>query len=138
MIDFGALNRIGRDIRKSFEPSLEIKLRKTEVHLLTLIDRHPEEPFIFYGKRIGLQRSSFTYLVETLEHKGLVIKKDSNSDKRTKVLCLTEEGKLITRDIERQFEVYLTEKLSVFDKDELEKLNHHVEQIKLMMRKMQS
>ena len=89
MVDFGALNRIGRDVRKGFVPKLDIKLREREVHLLSLIQKHPSEPFIFYSDRIGLERSSFSYLSEALELKELITREDSKKDKRTKTMILT-------------------------------------------------
>jgi DNA-binding MarR family transcriptional regulator len=136
MIDFGALNRIGRDIRKGFIPTVNIKLKNREVHLLSMIQKHPKEPFIFYAERLGLERSSFSYIAENLELKGLIIRKNSMDDKRVKYLTLSETGIALTDDIERQFQLYLENLLSVLSKKEVTKLDQAVEAIKAIMSKV--
>lgn len=136
MVDFGALNRIGRDIRKNFEPKLNIKLRGREVHLLSMIQKHPGEPFIFYSEGIGLERSSFSYLSEVLELKGLIERKDLTNDKRTKTMVLTKAGEQIANEIERQFQEYLEKLLSVLTKEEVTRLDDLVEELKKIAKKM--
>lgn len=136
MIDFGALNRIGRDVRKGFTPTLDIKLRNREVHLLTMIQKHPNEPFIFYAERLGLERSSFSYIAETLELKGLILKENSIDDKRVKFLTLSEMGIALTDDIERQFQQYLENMLSILSEKEVNNLDNAVEAIKTLMNKV--
>lgn len=136
MIDFGALNRIGRDVRKGFEPKLDIKLRNKEVHLLSMIQKHPNEPFSFYSERLGLERSSFSYVAEILEIKGLIIRKNSKDDKRAKILTLSETGIALTDDIERQFQLYLENLLSILSEKELNDVDKAVEVIKKIMSKV--
>jgi len=136
MIDFGALNRIGRDVRKGFIPKLDVKLRNREVHLLSMIQKHPNEPFIFYSERLGLERSSFSYMAETLELKGLIIRKNAIDDKRVKYLTLSKKGISITDEIERQFQLYLENLLSVLSKKEISDMDHAVETIKKIMSKI--
>lgn len=136
MVDFGALTRIGRNVRKGFVPKIDMKLREKEVRLLTLIEKHPEEPFVFFSERIGLERSSFSYLSEALELKGLIEREDSLKDKRTKTIKLTETGKMVTDEIERQFQVYLTNLLSALSNAEVEKLDNSIEDIKKIMHKL--
>lgn len=136
MIDFGALNRLGRDIRKKFEPKIDKKLRNREVHLISLIKKHPEEPFVFYSERLGLERSSFSYLAEMLELKGLIKRKNSDKDKRTKILVLTEEGCNLADEIEKQFQEYLVDLLKKLSKSEYKKLDSAVELVKKMMDKI--
>lgn len=136
MIDFGALNRIGRDVRKNFNPSLERKLKRKEIHLLSMIDKHPSKPFVYYSERIGLERSSFSYLSEALELKGMLIREDSSKDKRTKTLKLTKKGKSITDEIETQFQAYLKKLLSVLSEEEYKEFDSSVEKIKELMGKI--
>lgn len=136
MIDFGALKRIGSDVRKGFIPTLDIKLRNREVHLLSMIQKHPNEAFIFYSERLGLERSSFSYIAETLELKGLILRKNSIDDKRVKYLTLSEIGIALTDDIERQFQLYLENLLSGLSKKEVNDVDNAVEVIKKIMSKV--
>lgn len=136
MIDFGALNRLGRDIRKNFTPRIDKKLRNREVHLISLIEKHPEEPFVFYSERLGLERSSFSYLAEMLELKGLIKRENSNKDKRTKILILTVEGRNLAAEIEKQFQEYLVILLEKLSRSEYKKLDNAVELVKELMDKV--
>jgi DNA-binding MarR family transcriptional regulator len=136
MIDFGALNRIGRDVRKGFIPTLDMKLRNREVQLLSMIQKHPNEPFIFYSERLGLERSSFSYMAEVLELKGLILRKNSKDDKRVKYLTLTKKGISLTDEIERQFQQYLENMLSKLSKKEVNDVDQAVETIKNIMSKI--
>ena len=138
MIDFGALKRIGRDVRKGFKPSLDIKLKNKEIHLLSMIEKHPSMPFIYYSERIGLERSSFSYLSEMLELKGMLKKEDSSNDKRTKTLILTEQGAIVAAEIESQFQDYLINLLSVLSLEEYREYDSSVEKIKLLMKKIKN
>lgn len=136
MIDFGSLRRIGRDLRKNFVPILDVKLREKEIHLLSLIEKHPDEPFVFFSERLGMERSSFSYLTEALELKGFLVKTDALKDKRTKSLMLTDKGKLISKEIEQQFSEYLKDLLSVLSQEEKEEVDSCVETIKEIMAKV--
>lgn len=136
MIDFGALSRIGRDVRKGFIPTLDTKLRNREVHLLSMVQKHPDEPFIFYSERLGLERSSFSYIAETLELKGLILRENSLDDKRVKFLTLSEMGIALTNDIERQFQLYLENLLCTLSKKEYDDVHNAVETIKIIMSKV--
>ena len=54
--------------------------------------------------RLGIDNSTTTRLIIGLEKKGWVIRKKNQSDHRVVVAFLTEEGKSVQKEIEKQFD----------------------------------
>jgi len=52
------------------------------------------------SKRVGKDQANVTRISDLLERKGLVLRKPNPEDKRSSLVCLTEEGKQIIRQLD--------------------------------------
>ena len=61
----------------------------------TLLAINPEKgtPVTKIAPRMGMEPNSLSRLINSLESKGLIIRKKDKADKRQVFICLTEEGK---------------------------------------------
>ncbi len=112
-----------RDILKEFKPETEKRFNRSEVELLTVLAKEKGKPFRHYGKRVKLEKGSFTYLVDLLVEKGLVLKIIDQFDRRKKTLDLTEKGNKMVEDVNRQFVEYIEKKFEVFNEEDLKSLD---------------
>lgn len=130
MLDFKELERFAMGIKRGFRPSVSIKVNKSEVDLLMLVSRKPDRSFREYGRRIHLEKSSFSYIVDLLVLKELVVKVEDEEDKRRKTLRITEKGEDLVKELGKQRDDYINEVLSVLSKDEKEELEKAVATVK--------
>lgn len=114
--------KFSRNLSRGFRPNLDEKLNPSAIHLLARISHKEDLPIFAYGKMLRLEKSSMSYLVDLLEAKDLVLKKEDPHDRRRKSLVLTDKGKTVAKDLKEQHKEFLNEKLSVFDENQLAKL----------------
>ena len=135
-INFKVLERFGKGIEKGFRPILEFKLNRTEIELLMLLEHKPDMPFKDYGRMIRLEKSSFTYLVDLLETKGLVNKIDDEDDRRRKYLEITQKGKDTVIKLKELHHEFMQERLKIFTETEIKELRKAVETIERLTEKL--
>ncbi|MGD9909875.1 MAG: MarR family winged helix-turn-helix transcriptional regulator [Candidatus Izemoplasmatales bacterium] len=110
-------------VMRDFHPKLSEKLRGREIHLITLLAKEPNMPLFFYAEHIGLERGSFTYMVDVLEERGILVRKSNPFDKRHKSIVLTDKGLSLVREAEEQLQDFMkifVSKLSEEDQSLLE------------------
>jgi DNA-binding MarR family transcriptional regulator len=126
MLDFKELERFSRDMKRGFRPHVSEKVNRSEVDLLMLVSRDPNQSFRRYGKHIHLEKSSFSYIVDLLVLKGLVVKIEDEEDKRRKTLEITEKGEALVKELGQQRDAYIEKRLSIFTKEEIDELENVV------------
>ena len=69
------------------------ELKPRRFAILTLIDENPGVTLTALGRASGRDKSTLTPAINDLEHRGLITRERSASDRRSYVLSLTREGK---------------------------------------------
>lgn len=77
-----------------------IPLTKLQFVFLRVISTNNNQPQNNLAVLTGRDKTTFTRNLNTLEKKGLVCRKPSESDKRIKLVCITEKGLEITKKSE--------------------------------------
>lgn len=135
-MDIKLLDKFSRTIMHTFKPEVEIDLKPKEYHLITMLMEKPNRPLHEYAHHIGLEKGSFTYLVQVLELKGLLTRLDDENDRRKKTLILTEKGKELAITLDEQFNAHINDKLSVLTRSERDKLDESFKTIKSILPKL--
>ncbi|WP_136668022.1 MarR family winged helix-turn-helix transcriptional regulator [Flavobacterium sp. H122] len=91
---------------------------------LLSIDREEGTPSTKISSRMGMEATSLTRTLKTLEEKGLIIRKPNPNDGRGVLIYLTEEGKL-KRELSKQTVLKFNETVKQHIPEE--KLIHFVE-----------
>ncbi|MBN1537205.1 MAG: hypothetical protein JW908_10775 [Anaerolineales bacterium] len=126
-----------RELKKDFAPELSVDLNNKEVELLLLVNKYPSESMGFYGREIGLEKGSFTYLSDLLIQKKLIVQTENPIDSRSKLLELSEIGVMISNTIRMQLDSYISERLKIFSDFEVHQLIFAIEAIKNLYEKFQ-
>ncbi len=135
-MDFNILHQFADRVLKDFAPHMEHRLRPREVHLLMMIDKEPDKPLRFYARHVGLERGSFTYLTEVMEHRGYVIRKEDTQDRRKKTLELTDLGRQVIQDAKNEMEQHLERVFEPFTDAEREDLKRAMDTIERLLPKL--
>lgn len=136
MFKLDVLERFHKDVKRDFHPAVSVKINRSEMDLLLVLQEMPNQPFRFYGHHIHLEKSSLSYIIDLLVLKGLVIKIENESDKRKKTLELTSNGLEIVQELTSQYDEYYQKRISIYSEKELEKLTEAVAVIKVLSKKM--
>jgi len=110
---------------KSFDSSLlELGLNKTEERVLMMSWNHTGETMQFLSRAAGLEKGSFTTVIDSLESKGLVIRERDENDKRSFNVRPTPAGERMAQQVDTLFVDHLRallDKLPPDDRIEFEK-----------------
>ena len=136
-MNYMEFEKFHRDLRKGFKPSTHIRVNPSEVALLKSLEKEPNMSFKFYGRHLKLEKSSFSYIVDLLEIKGLVAKEEDKEDRRRKSLELTEKGKALVEELNQEFEVYLEKRFEHFSKEDLEDLENAYDIIRRLNKELE-
>lgn len=112
-------------------------LNISEKRTLIYIYKHEGNTMSEYSKKVGLARGSFTTVADSLEKKGFVGRISSCDDRRICSLVLTEEGKIIAREIDAAFKRHLAARLASLSGEELANLKRALETIAATIEKIQ-
>lgn len=104
-----------------------VKLSMTEVHTLEAIDDSNSKMMSDVATRLRITQGTLTTTINRLSHKGYVVRKKDEIDKRITRLELTEKGQEVM-EIHQQFHDEMVDRLLLYI-DEDSDLIHSVEQI---------
>jgi DNA-binding MarR family transcriptional regulator len=122
-IDYGPLETsIGYRLRRAqlgiFEDVIrifdEVGLRPGSFSVLLIIGRNPGLKQSEVSAALGIQRTNFVGLIDSLERRGLAVRKLAENDRRSYALHLTPAGKeLVARatELQRRHEATLAKRL---------------------------
>ncbi|QTD42761.1 MarR family winged helix-turn-helix transcriptional regulator [Sporosarcina sp. Te-1] len=74
-------------------------LNPTEFSVLELLYHKGDQPIQMMGKNVLISSSSITYVVDKLEQKNYVVRKDCPEDRRVTYAALTDAGRAFMDDI---------------------------------------
>ena len=100
---------------------IDILLKTDEIHLLDLIDKHPDCNLTTLSDQMMASKMLISGLVRRLENKKLLTVRQGRNKKEL-ICCLTERGKIAvdTHDAYHRMEnIYLTEKLEQYTDSEI-------------------
>ena len=70
-----------------------VDIRPTQYSVMTVIGANPGLSQMAVAKRLGIERARLVHLLDSLEHRDLVSRVRSTTDRRTHALHLTKRGK---------------------------------------------
>lgn len=108
----------GSNIHKN----LNLPINKTQVKTLLAIYYNKDNKMSDISRRMGMEKGSFTTLIDHLICLGYVQRKRSELDKRRVCLCLTEQGLKIAQEIEVVFQNQSKKAIDTLTKQEQEEL----------------
>jgi MarR family 2-MHQ and catechol resistance regulon transcriptional repressor len=123
---FVVLSRAYRSVSDQANKSIgRFGLNPTEFAVLELLYNKGETPLQQIGGKILIASGSITYVVDKLEKKGLLVRKQCTKDRRVTYASLTDEGIEFMEKIFPDHEQYINEiesGLSLEEKEDLIKL----------------
>src|SRR5215469_1854043 len=108
-VDIGALTcLIGYMLRRAqiavfqevFRAFAEVGIRPAQFSVLTVIARNPGRTQSQIAAALGIKRTNFVALIDSLERRGLAERRPAPSDRRSHALHLTGAGKAVVRRLD--------------------------------------
>ncbi len=112
------------------------KLNASEFAVLELLYQKGDQPIQTVGKEILIASSSITYVIDKLEKKQLVSRRDCPSDRRVIYASLTTKGKELMDQAFPNYHDRITDLFDCFDEQELDQLIDLMKQIGYQAEKM--
>lgn len=115
-------------------PSFEITRQQME--LLHLIKLDDGKPMKYYCDKLMVSKSNLTVIADKLIDEGLIRRENDPDDRRIIILKLTRNGDIY---IKKKFEIIkqdISNKLSMLDDEDIEKLNRLFSEIKEILSKL--
>jgi DNA-binding MarR family transcriptional regulator len=109
-VDIGALTcLIGYMLRRAqiavfqdvFRAFAEVGIRPAQFSVLTVIAHNPGRTQSQVAAALGIKRTNFVALIDSLERRGLAERRPAPSDRRSHALHLTEAGRATVRRLNR-------------------------------------
>lgn len=116
-------------VARRYRAMLDEKLRplgygSARMEALSTIARSPEPSAqISIAKRIGIEGPTLTRMLDTLEADGLVVRKQDPTDRRTKLIELTDAGREALKEITLVAQEFRSSVLRSLDNDALDNVN---------------
>src|SRR5918998_6047577 len=80
----------------------EFDLSPMGVHTMRMLEPGDELPMSVLAENVGCDASNITGIVDRMEARGLIERRDSPKDRRVKLIALTDEGAMVReRPMER-------------------------------------
>jgi len=99
-----------------------VDIRPTQYSVLTVIGANPGLSQMALAKRLGIERARVVHLLDSLEHRGLVNRVRSVSDRRSHALHLTARGRTSLTQFKRlaaEHERHVAEKIGSENRERL-------------------
>ena len=116
-------------VARRYRAMLDEKLRpmgygSARMEALSTIARSPEPSAqISIAKRIGIEGPTLTRMLDTLEADGLVVRKQDPTDRRTKLIELTDAGRVALKEITLVAQEFRSSVLAALQDEQLDDVN---------------
>lgn len=90
-----------QDVFRAFQT---VGIRPAQFSVLTVIARNPGRTQSQVAAALGIKRTNFVALIDSLERRGLAERRPAPSDRRSHALHLTEAGRATVRRLNRMVE----------------------------------
>ncbi len=105
-----------RQLRRLFDERVRgLGLTGPQARLLLALDRHPNENQVFYAERLEIEPITLTRIVDRLEDAGWIERKSDPSDRRARILHLTDKSRSIIVRLRASVEALFEAMLAGFD-----------------------
>ena len=132
-----AIMLAARDIRQTFDFVFsDFKLNLSEVALMALITEHGSLSQSGLAKSLGMGRASLGALVDGLEQRNFVVRKEDPKDKRVWLIELTTAGKEIAVKLEERDQSLREAFREGVGRDERQNLADTLEQLRQNLRSL--
>lgn len=101
--------------------------------ILQYIYQHESITASEIAQAFGVGRSAITAIVNRLVEKDLLIRKRNENDRRIVSLMVSERGKKIVQATEKEIYEHIQDKLSHFNKEDIEFFLHSIEKLAELM-----
>jgi DNA-binding MarR family transcriptional regulator len=108
-----------QDFFRTFAP---IGIRPAQLAVLAILERNPGLKQTEIAAALGIKRTNFVGLVNSLEERGLIERRAGNHDRRSSAIHLTEAGKVLVRRLRRMVERHERRITAGFDDGERRQL----------------
>lgn len=117
--DIGIVYHWMRKILKDCDTSgLNLPLNKTQERVIVMIYKHPRNTMSMICNCVGLEKGSFTGVVDTLMSLGYITRERSDNDRRKISLSLTKKGEDIAIAVEEEMYKELKKVIYQYGEDE--------------------
>lgn len=110
---------LGNFMRFAKEKNYSIPQLKALIHL----SHHQECNVSGLGEEFGVTNAAISQMLEKLVQQGLVMRTEDPQDRRQKILVLTQEGKEIAQESQRQREKWLSDLVNSLSDQEKEQVD---------------
>ena len=97
-------------------------LNPTEFVVLELLYNNGDQPIQVIGKKVLISSGSITYVVDKLEQKKLVIRKECPEDRRVTYAAITDHGKVLMNQIFPHYEMKIDEIFEQLAHEDIDKV----------------
>lgn len=128
--DVGIL--IGKAIEKSHDNDIEEHLNHTQIQILIYLVKHRNEEVCQKDleAETHLKKASITGTLDSLEDKGMIIRKQSDEDKRKNIIVLSEKATNIKKEIIETFKSVNKRTKQNITEEELNQFYNVIDKIK--------
>lgn len=136
--DRGAINRIIADLRAGFaelrclgsERLLKRGVSLAHIHLLSMLERHGEQPMSRIADLLDVSLSNATGIVDRLEERGFVERRRVPDDRRMVLVRTTAQGSLLLAELEVLKNDVVQAVLDQLDPTQLERLERALDDLR--------
>jgi|CZCB01.1.fsa_nt_gi DNA-binding MarR family transcriptional regulator len=116
-----AIPRLKFELLDSFwKEETNRKLNKTQERTMLAIKFFAGENMTALSKIAGVEKGSFTHIVDRLQDEGFITRKRDSKDKRNTILELTAKGRAYLSNLDTLIKKYFEDKFSVLSAEEKE------------------
>lgn len=83
----------------------QVDIRPAQFSVLTVIERNPGLTQSQVSAALGIKRTNFVALLDSLEHRGLATRRPAKNDRRSHALHLTENGRAVMRKLRQLVDI---------------------------------
>ncbi len=135
-LSINTLPKLMHTIFSSFKPQFDIPIKKNEIRAIMEIHHCPNRTMKYYINAVDMESGSFTYLTDKLVEKNIILKQQSQNDKRKTTLCLSEYGEEITKELHKEINSHIRNLLKDLEEDDLLKLKEALETLDYIQKKL--
>lgn len=126
---------MGKKLTKNYDPS--DNLNNTQIQILLYLVHHSNEEVCQKDLEIEthLKKASITGTLDSLEDKGMIVRRKSNEDKRKNIVVLSEKASKLKKTLRADYIATDKKMKKDISEEELEKFFSVLDKIKLNLKK---
>lgn len=128
-----AITSIHRNINNTIKQHVRDDITTDQFSIMQYIHHNESSTSTEIARNFGVGKSAITALTNRLHDKQLISRKRDPKDRRIIYLQTTSNGEEVIQQTEKQLYKYLGEKLTYFDKKEIEHFIRALEKLALLM-----